>query len=58
MARVRNTTILAWLRGFSVKTVNFSRFHYLTIPKRDEHKESETKYIEKWPESLGVMLEF
>ena len=48
IAYVRYIKILTWLRGFRVKIANC------------EHKENETKYIEyqKWPESLGVTLEF
>ena len=48
IAYVRYIKILTWLRGFRVKIANF------------EHKENQTKHIEyqKWPESLGVTLEF
>ena len=41
-----------------VKIANFSRFHFLAIPRRDLSTKENQANIEKWPESLGVMLEF
>ena len=49
--------IVTWLCGFRVKIAKFSQpGHCLAIPRRD--KENQTQNIEKWPESLRVMLEF
>ena len=50
--------ILTWLRGFRVKIANFPRLYCLSIPKRDLNTKKTKPNIEKWPESLGVMLEF
>ena len=61
IAHVRYIKILTWLRGFRAKIVNFSKSTLLSrnSQKRLEHKENQNKCnIEKWPESLGVMLEF
>ena len=58
MAHVRYIKILTWLRGFRVKTANFLRLHRLAIPKRDMNTKNTKSKIAKWPESLGVMLEF
>ena len=49
------------LRGFGVKIANFSRLHCLAIPKRDlSTKKTKPKIekLEKWPESLGVIVQF
>ena len=56
-AHVRYIKILTWLRGFRVKTANLSRPHYLAIPRGDLNTKKTKPNIEKWPESLGVMLE-
>ena len=42
------------------EAANFSRrLHCLhNSQKKLEHKENQTKYLEKWPEDLGVMLGF
>ena len=55
-AQVRLFTILTWLQGFSVKIATFSRLHCLTIPRRDLSTKKTKPDIEKWPESLEVML--
>ena len=49
-AHVRYVKILTSLRGFRVK-------FFKTSQKRLEQKRTKPN-IEKWPESLGVMLEF
>ena len=36
----------------------FSRLHCLAIPRRDLKTKKTKPNIEKWPKSLGVMLEF
>ena len=59
IAHVWYIKILIWLRGFRVKIANFLRLHCLAIPRRDLVRTKKTKpNIGKWPESLGVMLEF
>ena len=57
IAHVRYIKILTWLRGFRVKTANFSRLHCLAIPRRELSEKKTKPNIEKWPESLGVLLE-
>ena len=53
IAHVQHIKILSWLRGFRVKIANFSR-----LPRGDFSGKKTKSNIEKWPESLGVMLEF
>ena len=40
------------------KIANFSRLHCLPIPKRELSTKKAKPNIEKWPDSLGVMLGF
>ena len=49
---------LAHVLDFRDKIANFSRLHCLAIPRRDLGTKKTKPNIEKWPESLGVMLEF
>ena len=42
----------------SLKISNFSRLHCLNIPRGDLGTNKTKPNIEKWPESLGVVLEF
>ena len=49
--------ILTWLR-WKVKIAIFSLVHFLAIPRRDLSSKKAKPNIEKWPESLGLMLEF
>ena len=49
---------IAHVLGFRDKPANFSRLHCLAIPRRDLSTKKTKPNIEKWPESLGVMLEF
>ena len=50
--------ILTWLRGLRFKIANFSPLHCLAIPRRDLSTKKTKPNREKWPESLGVVLEF
>ena len=50
--------ILTWIRGFRVKIANCSPLDCLAIPRRKSSTKKTKPNIEKWPESLGVMLEF
>ena len=56
IAYVRYIKIRTWLRGFRVKIANFSRLRCLAIPRRDLGTKKTKPNIEKWPESLGVMV--
>ena len=56
IAYVRYIKIRTWLRGFRVKIANFSRLRCLAIPRRDLGSKKTKPDIEKWPESLGVMV--
>ena len=58
IAHVRCIKILTWLRGFSVKIAKFSLLYYLAISRRDLSTKKTKPNIEKWPESLWVMLKF
>ena len=59
IAHVRYIKILTWLWGFKAKIiVIFSRLFCLAIPKRELSTKKTKPNLEKWPESLGVMLEF
>ena len=58
IAFIRYIKILTWLRGFRVKIAFFLRLHYLAIPRRDLSTKKTKPNIEKWPESLGVIIEF
>ena len=58
IAHVLYIKILTWIRGFRVKFANFSRLHYLPVPKRDLSTKKTKSTIEKWQESLGDMLDF
>ena len=58
IAYVRYIRILTWLRGFTNKTAIFSRLHCLAIPGRDLSTKRTKPNREKWPESLGALLEF
>ena len=58
IGHIRYINIRSWLRGFRVKTVNFSCFLCPSIPKRDLDTKKTTPNIEVWPESLGAMLEY
>ena len=49
--------VLTWLQGFRVKIANFTWLHCLAILRRDLKTKKTKPNIEKWPESLGVMLE-
>ena len=49
---------LAHVLDFRDKIANVSRLHCLAIPRRDLGTKKTKPNIEKWPESLGVMLEF
>ena len=40
------------------KIANFLRLHFLAISRKDLSTKKPKPDIEKWPESLGVMLEF
>ena len=51
-------TSLTWLWGFRVKIPNVSPLHYLAISRRDLSTKNTKPNIEKWPESLWVMLKF
>ena len=44
--------------SFRDKTANFSGLHCLAIPGRDLSTKKTKPKIEKWPESLGVMLDY
>ena len=57
IAHVQYIKILTWLRGFRVKIANFSRLHCLVILRRDLNTKKTKPKIEKWPESVGVVLE-
>ena len=50
--------VLTWLRGFRVKIANFQPLHCLAIPRRDLNTKNIKPNVEKWPESLEVMIEF
>ena len=56
IAYVWDIKIRTWLRGFRVKIANFSRLRCLAIPRRDLGTKKTKPNIEKWPESLGVMV--
>ena len=58
IAHARYIKILTWLWGFRVKIANFSRLYCFAIPRRDLSTKETKPIIEKWPESLGVMIEF
>ena len=58
MARVQYIKILTWLRGFTDKIANFSRLYCLAIPRRKLDTKKTKPNREKWPESLGALLEF
>ena len=58
MAYVRCIKILTWLQGFRVKIANFHPIHCLAIPRRDLNTKNIKPNVEKWPESLEVMIEF
>ena len=57
IAHVPYIKIVTRLRGFRDKIAHFLRLLSRNSHKRLEHKRNQTN-IEKWPESLGVMLEF
>ena len=56
IAYVRYIKIRTWLRGFRDKIANFSRLYCLTIARRDLSTKKTKPNIEKWRESLGVMV--
>ena len=49
--------ILTILRGFKVKIANFTWLHCLAILRRDFKTKKTKANIEKWRESIGVVLE-
>ena len=49
---------VTWLQGFRVKIANFSRLHCIVILRRDLNTKKTKPNMEKWPESVGVVLEF
>ena len=59
LTRIRYTLkiILTWLQGFRAKIANFIWLHCLAILRRDLKTKKTKPNIEKWPESIGVMLE-
>ena len=55
IAHMRYIKILtSWIRGFRVKIANF---YHSTVSQFPEETKKAKPNIEKWPESLGVMLE-
>ena len=58
IAYVRYIIILTRFRGFGNKIANFSWPYCLAIHRRELSTKKIKPNIEKWPESLGVTLEF
>ena len=56
IACVRYIKIRTWLRGFRVKIANFSRLRCLAISRKGLSTKKTKPNIEKWSESLGVMV--
>ena len=54
--RQKRQATFTWLRGFRAKIAKFSRPHCLAFSRRGLSTKKTKGNIEKWPESLGVML--